>query len=471
MFLITGLSYAQKSAFRFSMNNINAIKQDGKVVGYHALLEVKKQKDAYKLMIYDTDMELVAEKEITNDGRLNLLESSYNGSHLCFKLHDMKSRKMILKFYDNEANLTGEHSTKLSIADEAGALMGTAAVASIHPIKGKGFVEYKVVVNKKPGYQITFYANDGKEQWTIFSDPKSKLIQFASYLYSSGDFLISSVNQQSGYNMNKVNISPIYSIVDINSGKVVNEINISKDSKQTELFTTAFENNADQLSLIGYYGDGEESLLKSETKGLVIKTLDRIGNIVDTRYLSWEEDVKKYLPLSNVGYLFFHDFVQLEDNRIIGVGESFKEVAGKEIEIKDIYFFEFDKDFSLLGVDKVETKEQRSNQLLKSAGPVLSASLAKLSGDFTFSHITMNVADPNKFSVFYMNKKEEKDEKKLTNCGRISFSDGEYIREEINVPNEADDLKILPAQENTVLFVEYYKKEKNLQMNLKSFNH
>lgn len=98
------------------------------------------------------------------------------------------------------------------------------------------------------------------------------------------------------------------------------------------------------------------------------------------------------------------------------------------------------------------------------------ALFTKMLGGFDFNYLKQ-MEDKNTFLVFYDDFERRKGEKNNTIVGVISNTKGEYSQDKVDINTEADYVEALPAQAGNVLFLEYFKKEKKLDMKFQKMNY
>jgi len=69
-----------------------------------------------------------------------------------------------------------------------------------------------------------------------------------------------------------------------------------------------------------------------------------------------------------------------------------------------------------------------------------------------------------------MNWNRRRGEKNGYNFGSVTHADGTQTTDEIKLDGSADRVRVYPAQEGNVLVIEYFGKEKRLDMRLEQLN-
>lgn len=508
LLLFAGTASAQQKVSRvheISMNNIQPIKKGEKITGYYVFYKADKVKGgdySYKVRILDQNAVKVAEKKVVASSNFYLLEAQYNGELLCFKFYDAKEKKAKLIFFNDKAEKVKTESYEVSKMERRMISMrmqqgGNGAAPTMQPIENAGFLDITTVKNDKVGYQIKFYPNDKTQKsWKYGSKKTSPLLEFASVLEANKDIVVCMVALKEG--MLKQDAE--YQVVglDAKTGKELFKVKSNSPKYDQSITNSFYDSKTKQTTLFGYYFKKGSNVVKDPSLGIVMTTLDNSGKKVEEVYTSWSKDIAKFLgasskaKLDDIGFIYFHEFVKKADGSYYGIGEAYRKtvsalgIASKalarasgesgasafQMSVKDFFIFEFDKNNKLVGVENVEKSISRI--LMPNGaglyGPQLLALVVKAVGGFDFDYAkTLNSGKT--LAVFYTDYEKRKGEKNKVVCGVISNTDGKYLVDKIDLPTEADYLKILPAQDGSILFLEYYRKEKKLEMNFKKMNY
>ena len=100
--------------------------------------------------------------------------------------------------------------------------------------------------------------------------------------------------------------------------------------------------------------------------------------------------------------------------------------------------------------------------------PHTMALLAKAFGAFDYDY-TQPGKNNNGFVVCYSDYVRESDYKGLT-FNAISYYDGKFSTDKINLASKSSSLRVLPAKEGYVMIIEYYKKQKQVEVRLEKLN-
>lgn len=509
IFFLGGKVIAQKeinNVLKIDLNNnFIAIENGDDITGYAAFYKadkVKRGEYSYHLSIMNENAEEVAEKKFTASESLFLLDAQYNGELLGLKFADYKERKILLKFFDENAEQVANKSYEMDKLERRALSMSiqteTRLPQSLFAVENQGFLDYRTIDNKKQGFSIKYYPNDKtKKGWTYASKVESPIIETVSLLEANENIVLNMMLHKK--NLLSSDAEYWLAGIDPESGDEMFKVRIENSKYEESITNSFYDKNSKKINLFGFYFEKGENPTNGRSLGMVMSTMTLDGKIEGKKYISWATDVAKFLPanakgkIKEIGFVYFHNFVQSADGSVTGVGESFNKTVSAagtamkalalasggtgsgsafQITIGDFYFFEFDKDFNLTGVEVFEKDKTRFALPAGGAyyGPQVMALLTKTFGGFDFSYLkTMD--EGNTFLVFYQDFERRKGEKNNTVVGVISSTDGEYVQDKVDFNTEADLVRALPAQAGNVLFLEYFKKEKQLDMKFQKMNY
>jgi len=466
--------------------------------------KIDKKTRAYTLKILDNNLEEVARKKIRGKPYTELVEAAFNGKNIMLKFYDAKENQYKFKSYDMTGMRAKGATRKLSKKEyrapfyfqgKRGDNHGNALFA----IPDKGFVQYAGVKNKKWGYIIDFIG--GEKRWKYKSSKKSEVLEMAQYVTADSSILINTLAKfKNGFAKGwETSILAI----DVNTGDKVFETALDNDIA-VSILNGSLDQDKKEILLFGVYFDQGDKVTKAKSKGLYVASFDLEGNLKKKRTISWAEDASELIKMNKKGkmeggkYITFHDIVRTADGKIIAVGEQFKKVLNKagivgnlivgaiagglgatntspafnlsELEIHDMMTFQLNEDLELEDIKIIE--KEKSSVSVPGAGwesPQLMAYLANSIGAFDYSFTQKN-EDNSVVSFGYMNWNRRRGEKNGYNFGSVTHADGTQTTDEIKLDGSADRVRVYPAQEGNVLVIEYFGKEKRLDMRLEQLN-
>ena len=211
--------------------------------------------------------------------------------------------------------------------------------------------------------------------------------------------------------------------------------------------------------------------------------------------MSWAKDLSKYLnvdqrgKVADLGYVYIHRIMQTEEGKIFVVGEGYKKVADglgiaanvltggynasmTKLQITDLIMLELSTDFVLENA-QLYPKNKNSFSLAYGgsdfASPHTLALVAKMYGAFDYIYTQMGKNNAS-FVSAYTDYERNKGGYKGMTFHSISFYDGKISTDKINLKTDASRMAILPAKPGAVLLMEYYKKDKRLELRMEKIN-
>jgi hypothetical protein len=476
-----------------SLRNVGAIvSQENLVNGYFFFYKIDKadkKNNNYLLKILNANLGEVVSKNIVESKNIYLSEASYDGiGSICLKFYDFKEKISKYQIYNKEGNLVGNftdpvNSMELMVAQmDAG--KDQASNVMLYEIQKKGFVSYSYIDNKKLGYGIRFMSSDGKSTWTTTSAKDSKEVEGASYLASDENNLYSIVYKRPGL-MSREMTGYIVAH-DIKTGAKLFEVP-TKNEKYQYMYSTAYYNPVDMKTyLFGQYYDINAKMIKDASLGLFIHSIDKTGKMEGHKYVSWKDQVSKFIPvdekgkMENVGNLFFHNIIRSPDGKMYAISEQYRKTIGigslmtppAKMITEDMAIFEFSDKFELKNV-KIFDKTKSAMTLSDGTSFVdaqLLAYLVKAYGGFDFAFTQTNKAK-NNFTICYIDLEKEPGKKRtLKFVAQTKTGNADYVTDKISLETEATDIMVMPSKPGSVLLLEYFKKEKNIKLRLEKIN-
>ena len=360
----------------------------------------------------------------------------------------------------------------------------------VHAIEGKGFVNYTSTKGSGYGYRINMFRDTkGVKGWKKESSVNEKGYKMASFLTHSDDMLLSVLIKKK--NLMTKDLDYYILAHDLDTGKKLFEKKLEDKKYQIQLMS-GYQKNDGSFTLIGNYYDVNEKMAKAKSLGMTAFTISKTGEISNQKYVPWK-DASKFVDsddggrIKDAGHIYFHRFVQMSDGKIYGIGESYRKAASgagiaaaamgsrsasvAKMLIQDMFIFEFSKDFELVDVSVYE-KDDSSFALPSGASmvsPHLLSLMVKAYGGFDYE-FTQEAKDGSYFIVGYKDYKRIKGAKNKTIFGAISNVDGEFSKDEIDLKSEAKYLSVLPAKNGHIMILEYFKKEKKIDMRIEKIN-
>lgn len=493
LLLVTGM--IQQSIFaqsKFSLSNVYAVqlRNTGPIIsgeevrGYFFFFQtdkVDKLTNQYTLQILDENLNNVREIKFTDAKNVFLLESSYNGTDIMFMFYNADERNITYRVYGTNGE---QRSTFRRIIDQR--TLGyieqyfTSSKEetennSIFSIDGKGFITTVPIENSGGGhtYEVNFYATNTRRQWTYHPE-RERMLSFAQYLGSSDSVAVFAVTKKRSYNAKDAEswLVGVY----LHNGQKAFEFATEQEKYNFYPMNVSATRNSGSFILMGPYFEKDGQITKDKSLGLSVWNMDNRGNIIRQAYNSWATEISKYLKtdskgrVDELGYIYFHKIIQTRDGRVFGVGEGYSKVSASKVKITDMMLLQFDQS---LNITDARIFEKTSNYFQFPSGFDLSgaqtlAMKIKAYEGFDYSFF---LTDRNRslFTVGYTDYVRSKDYKGLT-FNTISYYNNDLTTDKIELNTKATQMRVYPAKTGSVMILEYFKKDRRLEMRLEKVN-
>lgn len=401
------------------------IKNNNKVEGYYFFYltkekhKDKKKKRTYILEIYDEDLNKIASDKIYSEKNLVLNEGRSGGKHLLFELYNSRRKKMRYITYNNKGDRLDDYieSAYKNIIE-----------TSLHAISSTGFLSYNADILQ--GFRIQYF-NQKNNNWIYKSPAKRKTYETAEFLDASEQVVLILVEK----NFRNVLTYQILGL-NITTGVKELEIDIGKFSSMISITNGHIDTTNQQIFLFGERYQNSKKGLSAPSTGLFAMALDFKGNLIKEKFISWEKDVSKFVPMDKSGkgkdrnFTFFHKIIRSSDGKIFAIGEEFRKAvdAGSvavdviglllfgaipsgqhaKMIIDDLIIYEFSPDFELLDVVVIDKEQKNAAFMLSSlSSPKDLAIQVNNSGLFDCSYVKVS-DERESFEIGYLDyhKKE-----------------------------------------------------------------
>ncbi len=490
------------NVYTVTLRNTGVITEGDEIKGYYLFYQsdkIDKKTNEYTLRILDQNLAVVKDIKFADVKTIQLFEAAYNGQGLMFAFYDSKEKTFSYKVYGFDGKQTQLYTKVLEKRTynlinyyEQGGEDGENK--NLFDIPGKGFISVVPLMEARAfsapttSYEVNFYATGQRKQWN-YTSPGDVSYSSAQYLGNLGNTIFLEVLKTKS--MMKETESWLLAL-DINTGKKKFEI-ITQDSKHKFLpFSIVPGENENSVAVMGSYFKPDALVTKAKPLGVAIWTLDEKGKTISTKTNSWEKDFSKFLKtdakgnIKEIGYLFFHEIIKASNGRYYGIGEGFKKmdeatgmvlgaIAGTsavaaKVASTDMVLVEFNENFDVTNAvvyDKHENTSMVPNGAFLT--PHMLAIMMKYAvGGFDFNYLQSD-KDKTNFVVGYSSFKKSKGIEDYS-FNTISYYNGQFSTDKINLVTKATRLQVFPAKLGSVMIMEYFKKEKKLELRLEKVN-
>lgn len=498
--------------------NIKSAQQSGeimenrKIVGYYIFYlkeKVDKKNNAYVIDLFDDNYNKTKSIDITRPKSSILVQLAYNGEVFLLHFFDNKLGYEFATF-DRSGKQTGSNKIdKKSIAKSDLMQISMTVNAgneyqSIFPNGNKGFVRTTMVDNKKTGYEIVSIDNNAKITWSYKSNVSSTSIETISINDINNNILAASIFKKKNALSKEIQMYCL--LLNTSTGKLISEIPMGDEASGfRSLLKTTYNEQSNSLILVGEFYKPNDDIVKDKSLGIFIQELDLEGNEKKIKEYKWKGQIDKFkLELDpddkkaeKPFYAFFHDIIISKNGQIFLIGEQFKKqvsasgvasgiaaaalggnsnTAAFEVRVENMIVIEFNNKFDLIDFKSIPKK--KTTILLPQGSGLLSTTqlgyMVKYYGGFDYS-FTSRDAENDKFEVVYIdaNRKENEDSKGKSDLmlGVITIKNGKKEATRVPINSDAKSWWVQPAKTGFISVIEYYRKEKRLDMRLEQLSY
>lgn len=489
------------------LRNSGTIMANNEIKGYYTFYEsdkIDKNTNEYTVQITDENLNKIKDIKFEGEKNIRLLESSYNGSSIMFLFYDNKEKTLEYRAYgfDGKQKMSYvkdlNNRSKMLLEQTYGHTSDEGQNEALFDIPNTGYVTvFPIKEGKYFSYEVNYFFTDRKKQWNYeAAEEQDDKWAKAVYLGHTDTLVLFEVVKQ----RTMLGGNPHSWLLGINmfTGRKAFEISTEaeNDYKFFPVNISTINNQRDFL-LMGTYYDKDDNALKGKSVGLASWTLDPSGKVVSKKYNSWANEISKFLKtndkgkVEDIGYIYFHKIVQTANGKFFAVGEGYsKELsAGKtianallfmagagnvgsnfKVKVTEMVLMEFNDRFEISAAS-IYDKYNNSIGLPAGAGyqsPHTMALMVKALGGFDYDYTVMDKTGSN-FIVGYSDYEKGKDYKGRT-FNSISYYDEKFTTDKIKLESKASYMKVFPAKTGSVMIMEYFKKEKKLEMRLEKLN-
>jgi hypothetical protein len=512
MLLSLGGAFAQSSklsvenVYSATLRNSGTIIENEEVKGYYFFYQsdkIDKRTNEYTLQLLDANLNKLKDIKFQDSKKIALMESSYNGSSLVFMFFDEDQNMIDYRLYDMQGKKTYSYSKSLDKRSEAYfknvPRLGNDEEGenqSVYDIPAKGFLSIiPLREGKSYTYEVNFYSSEKKSSWNFNPIEEGKYAQ-AQYLGSNDSIAFVEVLSKAKLTSKEMESALIG--INLHNGRKAFEIRTEhRGNKMFPMNISTIAGSSNYIVMGPYFGS-DDRVLQDKSEGLAVWTMDNKGKIVNTKYITWAGDVSKFLKtdfkgrLADIGYVYFHSLMQTDDGKIFAVGEGYKKTASAlgiattvlgamagsygggasmaKMKVTDMVMLQLNSDYKL---ENATIYEKNNNNVELPSGydfvnPHTLALLLKTNGSFDYAFTQMG-KNKSSFMSGYTDYEKGKDYKGLT-FNALSYYNGKISQDKINLSTKASKLRVLPAKPGSILLIEYFKKDKRIDLRMEKLN-
>jgi hypothetical protein len=489
----------------YQPRNSGPIIANEEIKGYFTFYQsdkIDKHTNEYTLQIIDENLNKVKDFKFTDSKNIALLESSYNGSDIMFMFYDDDQKMLDYRVYGMDGKQKFDYQrpvdkkTRNYIAETLALNTEETQGKNLFSIEDKGFATaIPIRDGKQYTYEVNFYETDKKKSWTYAPEDADRIAkpQFLGYTDS---VVIFEVVKKEKLLSNKMQswLLGIY----LHNGKKAFEFETDREKYNFLPMNVSTFRNSSKFMVMGPYYDKDDKVIKDKSIGLGVWVMNNQGAITNAKYNSWDGDISKYLKIDargrvdDLGYIYFHKIIQTEDGKIFAIGEGYKKVASAlgigfkvlqaaaggydsrtsatKMKITDMVMMQFNEKFD---IQNAQIYDKNSNSIEMAGADFASAPMLAYEIKYVYNGFDYAFSQTDKnhtgFMVGYTDYVRTKDYKGLT-FNAISYANNNITTDKINLKTSSSNMKIFPAKTGSVMIMEYFKKDKRLDMHMEKIN-
>jgi hypothetical protein len=473
------------------LRNSGAIGEKGQIKGYYFLYEsdkIDKHTSEYTLQLLDQNLNKVKNIVFQDSKELSLLESSYNGNSIAFLFKNEEAQTLDTKIYDLDGKLKYTYSNGFDKrTDELMKLYAAWRTddgmnKNVFDVGEQGYVS---VMPLQEGshrtYEMDFFSSKSRRQWSYLPEDAEKY-SVATYLGCTDSLIILEVLKNTG----KI-FSPTTShLVGINfiTRKKQFELEEQEDTSNLKIlpdYVGPIEGSPNLMVVGAFYIKDKKNPVANFGEGLAFYEITPAGKVVNRTLNRWAGDFDKFLPVNGsgkidkVGVPVIHKIIQTPDHRVIVVAEGFVHEGdvmsaggvfpvGSRIKTTDMLVMQFDEHLKVTGATLYD---KHSNMVTLPPGVTSQHMLTiymRVCGSFDYEFTTAD-ADNSNFTVCYNDYERSSDYHGQT-FNSLHYDGQKWSTDKIELKSKASVMRVFPAKPGSVMILEYYKKEKRLELRL-----
>lgn len=384
-----------------------------------------------------------------------------------YRILDVKSNEMSKAFIFNKDSLKID-----PVFSRKNSEWSNNESENIYFFDGVGMVVDSQKMSKKKGITKRFlarYDDNFKQVWQyVYDGVEDKRLQSLRHLDSDKDVIV----MFSRATKNNANLTYIPEVsllfLDSQKGTLIKAFDYPELDKLSYRVVDC-NITGDKIYVMGDYSKKSDTGTIDDTEniGLYSFVFDKAtGKLLDSNYLKWENmagklDINKKGKVKKEGLFYTHNMLLKDDGNIIVVGETFLQ---SPITTNNMYFFELD---SKLKVKEVFEVSKFRN---KFAGTAAHSTDIKRYGLFDFIDY-QKLGDDEYLFLLNDNEKKSSKKKKSTLYGIVSYADGKFKRQTLDLKTETSTIYAYNSKKGYVMLIENFDDDKPTEMRLEKINY
>lgn len=482
------------------------------VKGYYYFYQLERagKNNIYQLVILDENLREVNSKELIRPQSYQLIAGAFNGEAFGFLFYNAikpvtglvsySAKRNAVEFITLDKTLKETGSVIQNIPDRGySRVIYTNFTNGLEPeytllaaVPKQGFILYTYPDENE--YEVEFYDNSAKKIWSQRAPEDKMDVELADEAFQSEKYVGSLIERRKGILSHDADYTLL--VQDVQTGKQLLNKPIEDDKFNLMASNIFYEEDSKTITVFGEFFELGDKQYKSQGLGFFCKVLDMEGNVIRDKYITWNGDIAKVVPVDAKGRMdgkkrvLIHEVIKTADGEIFIIGEQYRRTSSMagfastalsgskngmtltQLEMSDMVIFHFGKDLSAKDVqffakDKTVIAVPSGNDFTSSRKL---AFMAKAYGlfDYKFSQIAK---DKNTFISTYIDYDREKGEKAKNMFGAIAYTpEKTFTVDKIALNRKSTDYFVRKAKPGYVMVTEYFRKDKKLDIRLEKIN-
>ncbi len=386
-----------------------------------------------------------------------------------YRILDLKTNVMSDPFIFNKSEMKLNPKPSRKIKE-----MVDSVSEPIMILEGIGLLAKSAWVDKKEGHTKQYFArfdDNFKEMWRwVYDDEAVKTKHHNNpYPIRSDKDVVVFFNQfgASDY-FNRENDYSLF-FVSANTGELLNEYHLPDIDKfaYREIDTKI---TADKIVVMGDFSKKTNGGLIDDTHNIGLFQFEfdkKTGQLLNSQRMLWTSLADR-IPINErgrvdkEGYMYIHKMLLLSNGNTIAVAETF---GNKPVVTNNMYYLILD--------NKLQAKEVFEVSKFRNKFPTVDLHSTSIKAYGLFDFMTYQTMGDDEYLFYFSdNEKKSVNRKKNTLFGIVSYADGKFTRQTLDLKTETSTIHAMNAKKGYLLLMEDFDEEgKKSELRLEKINY
>lgn len=478
------------------VKDFGTIMLDEQVKGYYYLYltDSKNQKNNYLFSVLDENLREVNSIDISRPSDSYVMNIAFNGKSFAFLFFNRQSRSLELISYSKDLVYQASVRREQASSSEWFVFSEQELLDMYHgdfkdkwlvPIKDSGFALYLYAGrNATSTYKLECLDNNLNLIWINEGLREKKMNSSLENVFQDSKYIGSLTHtvpmalgklKKDNQTSNREEIL----IHDIKSGELVSTIALYDETYLLKAVKVIYDSTTHKVEVFGEYYEKQVYFYTSHCLGLFRLSFDITRKVLQKEFLSWLEGLSRYYKLDEKGKnivgtsFLIHDIIKSKDGNLLLVAEEYRyNLLNEQLNTYDMIIFQFDNEFKIKQMHRIAKKQAEEKKPMSLANIYAIREKASELRKYGYFDYEFSNSDVKKqlFSVAYKEISEGKDKKRSYNL--VTFAnDTLSATDKIEVRNAQSKIFINKAKSGYVMVMEYFEKDKKMDMRLEKINY